>query len=504
MTTSEKLGFQQRYGEHDESDHRLDYLSEARADPNLHYFHDQLQQLDPATAHRLAHAGKLTGADPDATSERISHVIDAFQNTRSDETLDEKQAKQLADQVTQGMTAFHDRERDRLDFMADRADYQLPKTPRQLELDKFENQLKARGLDYLKDDNGDITVTFPTARMRDEVLSNVPKGFTRQTTKDEKAAFESRLAEQKALENTIIFKAEDEDEAQALQAQILADEMARRAKHRSNRIAQLLEHATSDNPGGDDDDEENDFFGKTPDEIREEVAHQIAELLHQQYEDDNKTLIERLQDIPVPDPSGQFDLDEINRFTNDDFRSRLFAMKVDYNLQAATEAIDEHLNDPSEAQAANQVLNRVAKLYHNTLTKFANADDAVKFHAYEAQVSEVGSALLERVQSDTSLVEDSTIEITAYAGTAPPGDPDNLEPIHQFRTETRQSLNESADELPQYINVVATQLLQQLDHQAASYQDYVDNTTSPDDSVTRDLDRKAQDTIAQLEWLLKK
>ena len=503
MTSPGRLEYQNRYAEHDEGDHRMDYLSEARSDPHLAYFQDQLQINDPATAHRMALAGKLTGTDTDATSERVAHIIDAFQATRSDETLDEKQSKQLADQVTQGMTAFHDRERDRLDFMAERADYELPKTPRQQELEKYENQLKARGLDYVKDANGDITCTFPSAKVRDEVLSTVPNGFTRKVTRDEKKAFDEALIEKRALENTIIFKAEDED-ADRLQGQILAEEMARRAKHRSDEIARLLEHATSDDPAGDDDDDNNKYAGMSPDEVQEQISHEIAELLHQQYEDDNKTMAERLQDIPVPDPAGDFNLDEINRFTDDDFRSRLFAMKVDYSLQAATEAIEQLVNDPEEAQAAGLVLNRIAKIYHKTLTNFADDDDAVKFHAYAAQVEEVGNGLYEKVSNGRSILEGADLEMPSYAPSGSPGDPDNLEEIHTFRNEARTAVKDVSDQLPQYLNVATTQLLQQLDTQAAAYQDYIDTTTPPDDVVTKDLEREAHKTIQQLEWMLRK
>ena len=501
MTTSPKLDYQQRYKEHDESDHRLDFLSEARSDPNLQYFQDQLQVNDPATAHRLAHAAKLTGSDVKATAERMEHVIDALHDTRGDNALDEKEAKKLADQVTQGLTSYHDRERDRLDFMAERSEYELPKTPRQEELLKFENQIKARGLDYVKDPNGDITVTFPTAKMRDEVLNNVPKGFARQATKEEKTAFESQLAEQKALENTIIFKAEDEEETKALQAQLMADEMTRRAKHRSNRIAQLLEHATSDKAVDDDDD---DYAGKTPEEIKEEVAHQIADLLHQQFEDDNKTMGERMADIPVPDPTATYSVEEITQFQDEDFQSRMISMKVDYNLQLATEALNEHETDPTLHDAGTAVINRVAGVYHATLMKFADEDTADKFHAYQQQLAEVGQALTERISNDTSLIEDSLIEVPDYEIPATTGDTDNLPALDEFRTEARQALKDYADELPQYVNVVSTQLLQDLDTQTTAFQEYVNDTPSPDQAVMKDLDAQAQRTVGQLNWLLKR
>ena len=503
MTTTEKTSYKQRYPDHDESDHRLDFMSEARADPNLKYFQDQLHVADPATAHRLAHAGKLTGTDTAATAERLENVIEALHSTRADQSLDEKEAKKLADQVTQGMTAFHDRERDRLDFMADKTEYELPKTPRQEELLKFENHLKHRGLDYVKDDNGDITVTFPTNRMRDEVLSNVPKGFARQATKDEKTSFESKLTEQKVLENTIVFKAEDDEETKALQGQLLADEMARRAKYRSNRITQLLEHATSDKANEDDDDD-NEYAGKSPQEIQEDIAHKIADLLHQQYEDDNKTMLERLADVPVPDPTSNYPASDLTGFKQEDFISRQISSKVDYNLQLATEALDDNEADPALHEAGTAVINRVARTYHATLTKFADEASSDKFLAYQHQLTEVGNALHERVSQGESLLQDSLIEPPQYQAAATLGDPGNIPGVQEYLTDVRQALADHADELPQYVNVVSGHILRDITQQATAFEQYADDIANADPLVLKHLDTQTHKSIEELNWLLQK
>ena len=52
--------------------------------------------------------------------------------------------------------------------------------------------------------------------------------------------------------------------------------------------------------------------------------------------------------------------------------------------------------------------------------------------------------------------------------------------------------------------MVSTQLLQDLDTQTTAFQEYVNDTPSPDQAVMKDLDAQAQRTVGQLNWLLKR
>ena len=472
---SNRLGYPVNYNQDEQEDHKQDYLSQMRGDPNLHYFQDQLLQADSATAHRLAYAGNLVASDAQATAGRVEHIIDAIRTTREDEGLDEKDARQLAQQITEGMTAFHHRQREQLEFMRDHADYEVPKTPREQRLDSFENSLKAHNLEYVKNDSGDITVSFPSERVRNQILQNVPEGFARPVNRQENAEFKERLSEQRELQNTYIFKAQDDDEAAALQQQLLADEMDQRAKHRAKRIADLLEKGTND-PDGDDDD---DGF----DSDSSQVAHAIAELLHGQFDDDNKTMAERLAETPVPDPTADYNLDAINSFTDEDFRNKLIGMKVDYDFQHAREALMHHADrlDQTDvgAQAAQDATDHVALIYYNTLTKFADADDALKFAAYQGQSAEVGDALRERITDGASLLQDADFEMPNYQPPANPADVRNFPAYTDFSNQTQQALEDS-DGVPAYLNLAANQTLTALQDHLVNYREYIDENDTSD------------------------
>lgn len=489
---SNRLGYPVNYNQDDQDDHQQDYLSQMRGDPNLHYFQDQLLQADSATAHRLAYAGNLVASDAQATAGRVEHIIDAIRTTREDEALDEKDAKQLAQQITEGMTAFHHRQREQLEFMRDHADYEVPKTPRQQHLDNFENSLKAHNLEYVKNDGGDITVSFPSERVRNQILQNVPEGFARPVNRQENAVFKERLAEQRELQNTYIFKAQDDDEAAALQQQLLADEMDQRAKHRAKRIADLLEKGTGD-PDGDDDDLDSDSS---------QVAHAIAELLHNQFEDDNKTMAERLAETPVPDPAADYNLDSINSFTDEDFRNKLIGMKIDYDFQHAREALIHHADrlDQTDvgAQAALGATDNIALIYYNTLTKFADQDDALKFAAYQAQSAETGEALQDRIINGTSLIEDSDFQMPNYAPPADPKSQGNLTHYADFTAQLKDSLDDAGD-VPPYLRLTAAQMLQSLDGHVANYAQYVEENQPSNPAGITSLNHDTQSSIDQVQ-----
>ena len=496
-TTANRLGYPLNYRRDHDADHTPDYLSNVRTDPNLHYFHEQLESQDATTAHRLSHAANLLGSDPDKTADRVAHVINAVQSTRDDEALDEKSGKNLSDQVAAAITAYHDRQRQQLEFMSEHADYELPKTPRQKQLDLFEQSLKKNGLEYVKADSGDITVTFPNKRVRDEILQTVPEGFARRVKNTQLDQHKQNLIQQRQLENTYIFKADDQ--ADALNDQLLAEEMDRRAKHRSKEIASLLDKATSDQPESHDN-YDSSFTSK------EDITHRIAELLHDQFEDDNKTITERLSELPIPDLSTNYTLESLNQFTDESFRERLIGMKIDYDFKLAREALIHdtgRLNTADvSAHAATEVTHMLATVYYNTLTKFADLDDGLKFAAYQTQATETGEAVRDRITEGKSLIKDSHFEMPHYTPPSSLDDPDHLAGVISFHSELSQALKDT-DDIPPYVTLAATQLLEKLDAHNTEFSQYLVTNQTPNPVVVKEMNRQTQDSVHQLHWLLK-
>ena len=495
MSTGFKMQHPVNYRGDDDSQHKYDYLSEIRADPDLHYFHDKLSEIDPATAHRLSHAALLLGQNADVTAERVDHVIDALRETKFDQNMDPHDAKQLAGQVSDALTSYHDRQREHLEFMQEHSDYQLPLTPRQQHLAKFEADLKRASLEYVKADNGDITVTFPNQRVRDQILSNQPEGFVRRVNKEELAQHKQNLAVQRELDNTWTFHAQDEQETAALQHNLLREEMDRRAKKRTDQISHYLENALAD---PDEDDGSNTMN-------QHQLSQAIAELLHSQFEDDNKTMSERLDDIPLPDPRAAYNLDAINQFTDPDMRNRIIGTKVDYDFQAAREAITEKIADLNahdvSAAAATGVTSHMAQLYYDTLSKFAEADNAEKFAVFHKGSADTGQALLDRVQHGASLIEDHDFYAPSFI---PPADPqaDALERFSEYHTSLNESL-EDAD-LPQHIALLAHKLNASLGATVQRYSLYLETSSPPYPPVLENLNREARRDADMLDWMLRK
>ena len=494
MTTRSRNAYPVNYRGDEDTDHAYDYLSNVRSDPNLHYFNEKLQEHDPATSHRLSHAANLLGSDLDATAERVNHIADALRETNHFNSLDSDDAKQLAQQVTGALTSYHERQREHLEFMQEHSDYELPLTPRQQQLAKFETDLKRTGLEYVKSDSGDITVTFPNEATRKRLLANQPEGFLRPVTKSELSDHKQNVIDQRELNNTWVFRA-SEDEAQTLQHNLLREELDRRSKARTDRINGYLDKLTAE----EDDDDDGDAMDQR------QITHAIAELLHEQFEDDNKTMAERLDDIKMPDLHDDYTLESINNFTDDDFRKRLVGMKVDYDFQGAREALTDHLDEMNNsdygAAAAAAITREFSDLYYHTLTKFADQDDAAKFAIFQNGSSDTGQALRERIEHGTSLIDDVDFVAPNHPPASTPGI-SNLEEYQVFQTDIKQSLDDA--ELPQHIRVVAAQLSAQYDHTLNTYSTYVDSIPNPSPAVIDELNTKAQHQVDMFNWMLRK